>query len=132
MQTRLIRVSVVVLWICALTKRAHTNWYAYDLDRTDHMENDDWEIWRAKRTVVNSMQAIQLGGRGDMTNSAVRWEHHKSLPNVPSPLLYGEILYLVKDGGIVASRAWSRCCGTARNGQCSQPTSSMVSVTQLR
>ena len=84
-------------------KRAHTNWYAYDLDRTDHMENDDWEIWRAKRTVVNSMQAIQLGGRGDMTNSAVRWEHYKSLPNVPSPLLYGEILYLVKDGGIVTS-----------------------------
>jgi outer membrane protein assembly factor BamB len=83
--------------------RAQTNWYAYDLDRTDHLENDDWEIWRAKRKAVNSMQAIRLGGRGDMTNSAVRWQYYKSLPNVPSPLLYGDVIYLVKDGGIVTS-----------------------------
>lgn len=70
---------------------------------TLYMENGDWEIWRAKRKVVNSMQAIQLGGRGDMTKSAVRWRHYKTLPNVPSPLLYGDIIYLVKDGGIVTS-----------------------------
>jgi outer membrane protein assembly factor BamB len=38
-----------------------------------------------------------------MTKSAVRWQYYKSLPNVPSPLLYGEIVYLVKDGGIVTS-----------------------------
>ena len=84
-------------------KAAQTNWYAYDLDRTDYMENGDWEIWRAKRKVVNSMQAIKLGGRGDMTKSAIRWRHYKTLPNVPSPLLYGDIIYLVKDGGIVTS-----------------------------
>ncbi len=84
-------------------ERAKTNWYAYDLDRTDHMENGDWEIWRAKRKAVNSMQAIKLGGRGDMTKSAVKWQHYKTLPNVPSPLLYGDVVYLVKDGGIVTS-----------------------------
>lgn len=84
-------------------ERANDNWYAYDLDRTDHMENDDWEIWRAKRKSVNSMQAIKLGGRGDMTKSAVKWQHYKTLPNVPSPLLYGDVVYLVKDGGIVTT-----------------------------
>jgi len=84
-------------------ERANNNWYAYDLDRTDHMENDDWEIWRAKRKSVNSMQAIKLGGRGDMTASAIKWQHYKTLPNVPSPLLYGDVIYLVKDGGIVTS-----------------------------
>lgn len=86
-----------------LGKAALTNWYAYDLDRTDYVENDDWEIWRAKRQSVNSMQAIKLGGRGDMTKSAVKWQYYKTLPNVPSPLLYGDVIYLVKDGGIVTS-----------------------------
>ena len=86
-----------------LGKAALTNWYAYDLDRTDYVENEDWEIWRAKRKSVNSMQAIKLGGRGDMTKSAVKWQYYKTLPNVPSPLLYGDVIYLVKDGGIVTS-----------------------------
>ncbi|MDA1313843.1 MAG: PQQ-binding-like beta-propeller repeat protein [Acidobacteria bacterium] len=86
-----------------LGKAALTNWYAYDLDRTDYVENGDWEVWRAKRKSVNSMQAIKLGGRGDMTKSAIKWQYYKALPNVPSPLLYGDVIYMVKDGGIVTS-----------------------------
>ncbi|PYV14998.1 MAG: pyrrolo-quinoline quinone, partial [Acidobacteria bacterium] len=34
---------------------------------------------------------------------AVVWRMQKFLPNVPSPLLYRGVLYLVKDGGIVTS-----------------------------
>ena len=49
------------------------------------------------------MNAIRLGGKGDMTDSAFKWRHFKSLPNVPSPLLYRGIVYLVKEGGIVTA-----------------------------
>jgi len=31
------------------------------------------------------------------------WRYRKSLPNVPSPLLYQGVLYLVRDGGIMTS-----------------------------
>ena len=38
-----------------------------------------------------------------MTEGAVQWLHYKSLPNVPSPLLYDGIVYLVRDGGLVTA-----------------------------
>ena len=31
------------------------------------------------------------------------WRYRKSLPNVPSPLLYKGVMYLVRDGGIMTS-----------------------------
>jgi outer membrane protein assembly factor BamB len=31
------------------------------------------------------------------------WRYRKSLPNVPSPMLYQGVLYLVKDGGVMTS-----------------------------
>ena len=73
---------------------------SFDLDLTGFMEERDWEHHRRKKKVVNAMRKIKLGGKGDMTAGAVQWSHHKSLPNVPSPLLYDGIVYLVKDGGV--------------------------------
>ena len=51
----------------------------------------------------NALLAIRLGGRGDLTESGIVWAYRKALPNVPSPLLYRNVLYLVKDGGILTS-----------------------------
>jgi outer membrane protein assembly factor BamB len=49
------------------------------------------------------MLAIKLGGRGDMTATNVRWKYHKSVPQLPSPLVYQNVLYMVNDGGIVTT-----------------------------
>jgi outer membrane protein assembly factor BamB len=86
-----------------LDERTLKGWAELDLDRDDFLGARDWKAYRLKRSVVNSMQAIRLGGKGDMTETAVKWKHYKSLPNVPSPLLYNGIIYLVKDGGIVTT-----------------------------
>src|SRR5258708_20511453 len=51
----------------------------------------------------NGMLAIRLGGRGDVTDTNVRWKYHKSVPQLPSPLVYGGVLYMVNDGGIVTT-----------------------------
>ena len=40
---------------------------------------------------------------GDLTASNIVWRYRRVLPNVPSPLLYRNVLYLVKDGGILTS-----------------------------
>ena len=76
---------------------------SYDLDNSGYMELRDWEHHRLKRRAVNAMRKIKLGGRGDMTESAVQWLHYKTLPNVPSPLLYDGIVYLIKDSGILTA-----------------------------
>jgi outer membrane protein assembly factor BamB len=43
----------------------------------------------------SALLAIELGHSGDLTDSdAVIWRHERNTPYVPSPLLYGERLYL--------------------------------------
>ena len=74
-----------------------------DLDVSGYMEERDWEHHRRKRRAVNAVRKIRLGGEGDMTDGAVQWLYYKSLPNVPSPLLYDGVVYLTKDGGILTA-----------------------------
>ena len=74
-----------------------------DLDRTGFLEDRDWRIYRAKRSARNGALGIRLGGKGDMTASNLLWRYQRSLPNVPSPLLYKGILYLMKEGGILTA-----------------------------
>jgi outer membrane protein assembly factor BamB len=46
--------------------------------------------------------AIKLGGSGDLTgSSSIVWEYEKGSAYVPSPILYGDYLYLLTDRGIL-------------------------------
>jgi outer membrane protein assembly factor BamB len=46
--------------------------------------------------------AIRLGGSGDITDSAnILWKYQKGTAYVPSPILYGEYVYLMTDSGIL-------------------------------
>jgi outer membrane protein assembly factor BamB len=74
-----------------------------DLNANGLLEEREWEKYRERRTLVNSVMAIRLGGAGDMTETNILWRYYKSLPNVPSPLLYQNVLYLVKEGGILTA-----------------------------
>jgi outer membrane protein assembly factor BamB len=74
-----------------------------DLNANGLLEEREWEKYRERRTLVNSVMAIRLGGAGDVTETNILWRFYKSLPNVPSPLLYQNVLYLVKEGGILTA-----------------------------
>jgi outer membrane protein assembly factor BamB len=46
--------------------------------------------------------AIKLGGAGDLTgSSSIVWKYEKGSAYVPSPILYGDYLYLLTDRGIL-------------------------------
>ena len=75
-----------------------------DLNADNLIDDRDWNFYRAKRASRNTLIAIRAGGRGDVTNSPnVLWRIQKYLPNLPSPLLYEGIIYLIKDGGILTA-----------------------------
>jgi outer membrane protein assembly factor BamB len=74
-----------------------------DLDTDGALGDRDWERYRGKRSSVNSVMAVRLGGSGDMTEKSILWRHFKSLPNVPSPLYHQGVVYLMKEGGILTS-----------------------------
>ena len=79
------------------------SFYLLDLDSKGYLVPRDWEFYRARRAARNTLLAIRHGGRGDLTSTAVVWRMQKFLPNVPSPLVHGGVVYLVKDGGIFSS-----------------------------
>lgn len=74
-----------------------------DLDADGFMGADDWGFYRAAMASTNGVLAIKVGGKGDMTETNILWQYHRAVPQLPSPLLYRDILYMVNDGGIVTS-----------------------------
>lgn len=78
-------------------------WFLFDLDRSGMIEKRDYDIIRSRTTAKSGLFAIQLGGTGDLTKTAVKWKAEKSLPNIPSPLLYQDVLYILKEGGILTA-----------------------------
>ena len=55
--------------------------------------------------------AIRPGGQGDVTNTHVEWKTTRGSPFVPSPLVYGDYLYLVNDMSSIIT------CLNARTGE---------------
>jgi outer membrane protein assembly factor BamB len=45
--------------------------------------------------------AIRLGASGELTESNVAWKYSKGTAYVPSPILYGDYLYLTTDRGVL-------------------------------
>jgi len=74
-----------------------------DLDANGSLSQDEWAYYRAALDSENGMLAIRLGGSGDMTDKAIRWKYQRSVPQLPSPLLFGGVLYMVNDNGIITT-----------------------------
>ncbi|MEZ5397028.1 MAG: PQQ-binding-like beta-propeller repeat protein [Bryobacterales bacterium] len=79
------------------------SWRAVDLDRDGVLNEREWTFFRTRRASRNSMMAVKLGGHGDVTDTNVLWRHEKSLPDVPSPLVYNGVVFLVRNGGILTT-----------------------------
>jgi len=74
-----------------------------DLDDSGFLEERDWQQLQERRLGESALRAYRLGGEGDLTESGYLWKNSKSLPNVPSPLVYRGVLYTLKEGGILTS-----------------------------
>jgi outer membrane protein assembly factor BamB len=55
--------------------------------------------------------AVKLGGQGNLDNTdKIAWRYNKGTSYVPSPILYGDYVYLMSDGGILT-------CLNAKTGE---------------
>jgi len=79
------------------------SWIVVDLDKNGTLDAYEWDNYRAMLNEQNGVFALRPGGRGDVTKTNVQWSYWKSLPNVSSPLLYKNVIYLVKDGGVLTT-----------------------------
>lgn len=74
-----------------------------DLNSNGSLTKEEWEYYRAALDSENGMLAIKLGGTGDTTETAVRWKYQRAVPQLPSPIVFNDVLYMVNDGGIVTT-----------------------------
>ncbi len=80
------------------------SWFGFvDLNADGGLDEEEWDFYLAALASRNGILGIRVGGEGDMTDQNVVWSYHRRVPQLPSPLLYGDVLYMVNDGGVVTS-----------------------------
>ena len=80
----------------------HFGWI--DADGDDVITETEWNTTRDLAVGDYGAVAVRpAGGRGKLDPATVLWRVQKNLPYIPAPLLYRDVLYLVKTGGIVTS-----------------------------
>jgi outer membrane protein assembly factor BamB len=79
-----------------------SHFWEIDLDSSGRVEARDWEFYRLRQISQNSIFALRLGGKGDVT-SRIEWRFRRGIPNVPTPVLYRNNLFLIRNGGIATT-----------------------------
>jgi outer membrane protein assembly factor BamB len=50
----------------------------------------------------HQLWAVQLDGRGDVTDSHIVWKYDKNVPKIPSPLVIDGLIYMISNNGVVS------------------------------
>ena len=78
-----------------------------DRDRDGRLDAGEWRLYAAAQASENGLRAIRLEPegrpRGDRTAATLRWTYPRAVPQLPSPLLYERVLYMINDGGILTA-----------------------------
>lgn len=78
--------------------------FRIDLDQNGKLSRSEWDAHsRVFELAQNTAMAIQPGGIGNVTASAIKWTYRRGLPTVPSSIVYDGVMYMVKDSGIITS-----------------------------
>ncbi len=79
--------------------RASGYYEFFDLDGDGLLDGTDWEYLQKSMASLNGLLAIRAGGAGDVTADNVIWTSRRAVPQLPSPLVYDGVLYVLQDQG---------------------------------
>ena len=79
----------------------HFGWL--DENSDGYIERTEYEFVRNSTATGHGLTAVRLSGKGDVTSTNVIWRVQKGYPNIPAPLIYRDVMYLMKEGGIVST-----------------------------
>ena len=74
-----------------------------DLDRDGAVSESEWKMNQAMMGAENGLLAFRSDLAGDVTRSGFLWKHRRSVPQLPTPVLYRGVLYMINDGGILTT-----------------------------
>ncbi len=76
--------------------RAKSFFQYLDLDRNQKLDQEEWRLFVASMAAENGLLAIRPGGE-------LLWKFGRSIPQLPSTLVYQGVLYMINDGGILTT-----------------------------
>jgi len=79
----------------------HFGWV--DSNHDAQIDSAEWEAARAFGVGDYGAISLPLDGKGRLEPAAIRWRFKRNVPYVPSPVLFENVFYMVKDGGIITS-----------------------------
>ncbi len=74
-----------------------------DLNGDGLMDEEEWKLYAATMAAENGLLSVKLGGKGDVTASNISWKFQRSIPQLPSTLVYRDILYMINDSGVLTT-----------------------------
>ena len=74
-----------------------------DQNKDNFITAEEYERILEQSVSEHGLVAVRAGGSGDQTNENLIWRYKKAYSDITSPLIYGGVLFTVKDGGIVTS-----------------------------
>ena len=75
------------------------------------MDKDKNGFWTEKEFISNisigrgkpMLVAIRPGGTGNVTDTHVKWELNRGIPEIPSPIFHKDRIYMVRSGGVLTA-----------------------------
>lgn len=74
-----------------------------DLDRDGAVSESEWGKNLAMMAAENGLLAFRSDLAGDVTRAGLLWSYRRSVPQLPTPVLYRGVLYMINDGGILTT-----------------------------
>lgn len=80
----------------------HNVWFIFDLDGDDLMDAHEWKYALASNDATGGLYAIPLGQKGGIA-SAWKFDDRRGLSDVTTPVIVGDAMYIVSEGGLLTS-----------------------------
>ena len=79
----------------------HFGWV--DIDKDGLVTRAEWDKRRSEDATEYGVTGSRIDGGGDRTASNLVWRYKKSFSNLVTPLVYRDVLYLLKKGGVITT-----------------------------
>jgi outer membrane protein assembly factor BamB len=83
-------------------ERTKRYWDFIDTEGHGKIIEREWNLHRSVMAAENGLYAYRLGTRGDATAQLV-WKYQRSAPQLPSPVVYRDVVYMLNDRGVLTT-----------------------------
>jgi outer membrane protein assembly factor BamB len=83
-------------------ERTKKYWEFIDTEGHGKIVESEWNLYLAVMAAENGLYAFKPGARGDATGQLV-WKYQRSVPQLPSLVIYRGVVYMVSDRGVLTT-----------------------------